>query len=112
MDGSTQRVAGDLGLIERMQMPTRDHQEGNPPKERMHDAQATRPDDRPCEWERAFTELTLLLPNWQLEGLERAASSRGVTTGQLLRRLIHNHLAGLDDATGQVTAVMAAQEDR
>ena len=76
----------------------------------MHDAQATGPDDRPCGWERAFTELTLLLPNWQLEALERAASSRGVTMGQLLRRLIHNHLAVLDDAAGQATVIKGARE--
>lgn len=33
-------------------------------------------------------ELPLLLPRWQAAALEEAAGSRGMTTGQLLRRYI------------------------
>lgn len=33
-------------------------------------------------------ELPLLLPRWQATALEEAAGSRGMTTGQLLRRYI------------------------
>lgn len=33
-------------------------------------------------------ELPLLLPRWQAEVLEAAASRRGMTTGQILRRVI------------------------
>lgn len=33
-------------------------------------------------------ELPLLLPRWQAMALEAAASSRGMTTGQMLRRVI------------------------
>jgi hypothetical protein len=66
--------------------------------ERMHDAQGTWPDDLPSGQEEESAVLVLLLPNCQLEALERAASGRGLTTGQLLRRLIRDCLAGLDDA--------------
>lgn len=33
-------------------------------------------------------ELPLLLPRWQADVLEAAASRRGMTTGQILRRVI------------------------
>lgn len=33
-------------------------------------------------------ELQLLLPRWQAAALENAARSRGMTTGQILRRVI------------------------
>jgi hypothetical protein len=33
-------------------------------------------------------ELPLLLPRWQAEVLEAAANRRGMTTGQILRRVI------------------------
>jgi hypothetical protein len=66
--------------------------------ERMHDAHGTWPDDLPSGQEEVFAELVLLLPNGQLEALVRAASGRGLTTGQLLRRLIRDGLVGLDDA--------------
>ena len=33
-------------------------------------------------------ELPLLLPRWQAQALEAAASRRGMTTGQILRRVI------------------------
>ena len=35
-----------------------------------------------------MVELALLLPNWQLEELETAAHDHGLTTGQMIRRLI------------------------
>jgi hypothetical protein len=41
----------------------------------------------------AVTEVSLLLPAWQMAALERCASSRGLTLGQLLRLLIRDHLA-------------------
>jgi hypothetical protein len=37
-------------------------------------------------------EVSLLLPAWQMAALERCASSRGLTLGQLLRLLIRDHL--------------------
>lgn len=37
-------------------------------------------------------ELSLLLPNKQLLELEAAARSHGVSTGQMLRRLINAYL--------------------
>jgi hypothetical protein len=61
--------------------------------ERMHDARGNWTDDLPSEQEEEFAELVLLLSNWQLETLERAASRRGLTMGQLLRRLIRDCLA-------------------
>ncbi|QEL14686.1 hypothetical protein [Limnoglobus roseus] len=33
-------------------------------------------------------ELPLLLPRWQAQALEAAASRRGMTTGQILRKVI------------------------
>jgi len=33
-------------------------------------------------------ELSLLLPRWQAEALEEAANNRGITAGQMLRKLI------------------------
>jgi hypothetical protein len=33
-------------------------------------------------------ELHLLLPLWQVEALEEAARARGMTTGQILRRVL------------------------
>ncbi len=33
-------------------------------------------------------ELQLLLPRWQAAELEKAATTRGMTTGQILRRVI------------------------
>lgn len=38
-------------------------------------------------------ELPLLLPRWQAEELEVAARERGMTTGQMLRRVIRELLA-------------------
>ena len=38
-------------------------------------------------------ELPLLLPRWQAAALEQAAQNRGMTTGQMLRRLIGDTLA-------------------
>lgn len=38
-------------------------------------------------------ELALLLPLWQAMELEAAASKRGMTTGQMLRRVIGELLA-------------------
>jgi hypothetical protein len=38
-------------------------------------------------------ELPLLLPRWQAAELEMAARERGMTTGQMLRRVIREVLA-------------------
>ena len=35
-----------------------------------------------------FAEVRLLLPNWQVNALESVAAAQGLTTGQLIRRLI------------------------
>jgi hypothetical protein len=37
--------------------------------------------------ENEIVELPILLPEWQVTALERAAQQRGMTIGQLLRRL-------------------------
>jgi hypothetical protein len=39
-------------------------------------------------------ELALLLPSWQATALEAAARSRGLTTAQMLRRLVRDFLPG------------------
>lgn len=33
-------------------------------------------------------ELSLLLPRWQVDALEDAANQRGMTTGQMIRKVI------------------------
>ena len=38
------------------------------------------------------TELSLLLPAWQIGALEQAAQAEGITVGQLLRRSINRTL--------------------
>ncbi|MBM3981021.1 MAG: hypothetical protein FJ304_12185 [Planctomycetes bacterium] len=43
--------------------------------------------------EQEVVELALLLPLWQAMQLEAAASRRGMTTGQMLRRVIGELLA-------------------
>jgi hypothetical protein len=37
-------------------------------------------------------ELPLLLPRWQVDALEEAASERGMTTGQMIRRVFSEML--------------------
>jgi hypothetical protein len=43
-------------------------------------------------------ELSLLLPRWQAEALEEAAYNRGITTGQMLRKLINTGLKSMPPA--------------
>jgi hypothetical protein len=43
------------------------------------------------------TELSLLLSGPQVGKLERLASSRGLTVGQLIRLVLWNYLRGLND---------------
>ncbi|MFO0848810.1 MAG: hypothetical protein U0871_09695 [Gemmataceae bacterium] len=42
-------------------------------------------------------ELQLLLPLWQAEAVEAAARRRGMTTGQMLRRVIADLFPPADD---------------
>jgi hypothetical protein len=95
MDGSGKRGA--------QRMAARAHQEGDPPGGRPHDARGSGPEGRPrgLGREDAVVELTLLLPSQQLEALEGAASRQEVTVGQLLRRLVRDGLAAMDDALGR-----------
>lgn len=44
-------------------------------------------------------ELALLLPRWQAEALEEAAYKRGLTAGQMLRKLIAVWLKSVEPAT-------------
>jgi Ribbon-helix-helix protein, copG family len=39
-----------------------------------------------------MTELSLLVPTWQLDQLERLARDEGLTLGQIIRRLINAFL--------------------
>ena len=45
--------------------------------------------------DQGLVELSLLLPQWQMEALEAAAHCRGLTAGQMLRRLIGGYCASL-----------------
>ena len=42
----------------------------------------------PARSDHEVVELMLLLPRWQADALEAAARARGMTTGQILRRVI------------------------
>lgn len=46
-------------------------------------------------------ELPLLLPRWQAQALEAAATRRGMTTGQILRRVIGDLFGNLPTAEEQ-----------
>jgi hypothetical protein len=46
-------------------------------------------------------ELPLLLPRWQAQILEAAAARRGMTTGQILRRVITDLFGNPPATTGQ-----------
>jgi hypothetical protein len=45
------------------------------------------------------TELSLLLPGWQVAALEAEAQSQGLTTGQMIRRLIRDFFLAARDLT-------------
>jgi hypothetical protein len=49
------------------------------------------PEATPC-FDAEVAELTFLLPGWQAAALEEAAQSVGMTTGQILRKLIQDFL--------------------
>ena len=42
-------------------------------------------------------EITLLLPGWQLTALENAAEARGMTSAQLVRRLLRDFILRQED---------------
>jgi hypothetical protein len=48
-----------------------------------------------------IVEVALLLPGWQVEGLEAEARHRGLTAGQLLRRLVHDFFNRADQSAGR-----------
>jgi hypothetical protein len=56
--------------------------------------------DAPVLFDEDMAELSLLLPGWQAAALERAARSSGLTTGQMLRRLVRDFLAVSDASYG------------
>jgi hypothetical protein len=47
---------------------------------------------RPHDLENEVAELSLLLPAWQIDALERAAQTEGITVAHLLRRVINRAL--------------------
>lgn len=52
-------------------------------------------DDHPfLAYDADIAELSVLLPGEQAQGLERAAHERGLTTAQMLRRLVQDFLRG------------------
>jgi hypothetical protein len=46
--------------------------------------------------DREMVELTLLLPSWQATSLEMAAQDQGLTTGQMVRQVIHDFFSDLN----------------
>jgi hypothetical protein len=64
----------------------------------MSAALAVGPNERLIESTRAdqeLVELALVLPRWQVDALAVAARGRGLTAGQVLRRLIGGYCATL-----------------
>jgi hypothetical protein len=54
-----------------------------------------------CEitpFDNEVVELNLLLPRWQAEALEEVANDRGLTAGQMLRKLIGLTLKDVEPA--------------
>jgi hypothetical protein len=51
-----------------------------------------------------IVEVALLLPDWQMAALERAAHLRGLTTGQMTRRLIRDFLSSAPGPEEPVTS--------
>jgi hypothetical protein len=43
-------------------------------------------------------EISVLLPGWQMAALEAAARDRGLTAGQIVRRIIRDYVMYLDGA--------------
>jgi hypothetical protein len=60
---------------------------------RMGAGPSPQPDDE-------VVELPLLLPRWQAEALEEAAHSRGLTAGQMMRKLLGQGLREIDPDHG------------
>lgn len=52
-----------------------------------HDTSMDTPSPFLFDSENEVVELPILLPEWQVVALERAARQRGMTIGQLIRRL-------------------------
>jgi hypothetical protein len=50
-------------------------------------------ENRTCMRDEEMTELSLLLPSWQVVEMEGEAHSRGLTLGQLIRLLVRDYLA-------------------
>ena len=53
------------------------------------------PGREPTRLDGGMVELSLLLPQWQVEALETAAHGQGLTAGQMLRRIIGDSLTPL-----------------
>jgi hypothetical protein len=49
-------------------------------------------DAHPSFAERDIVEIPLLLPSWQVEALAAAAQDRGMTVGEMMRRLLHDFI--------------------
>jgi hypothetical protein len=59
-----------------------------PPLAGWTDAAVGLPVGEPARLDHEVVELPLLLPRWQASAIEEAARSRGMTTGQMLRRVL------------------------
>ena len=55
---------------------------------------------QPARSDHEVVELQLLLPRWQAAALDAAARSRGMTSGQILRRVIADLFADESAAGG------------
>jgi hypothetical protein len=49
--------------------------------------------------EEEVVEIPLLLPGWQVSALATAADARGLTTGEMVRSLLREFIAGCDNET-------------
>jgi hypothetical protein len=53
--------------------------------------------------DREMLELSLLVPSWQMDALEKIAADEGLTIGQLLRRLVNRTIT---QAAGRQRAIV------
>ena len=82
------------------------------PEQRTGDGSSDVPVICSCDWAKAYTEVTLLMPDKLLQELEDVASGEGITTGQLLRVMIRAGLAALYGDSVAPPPDGAAEADR
>jgi hypothetical protein len=71
----------------------------------MNDRVTHLPGDEPgsISTDREVVEIPLLVPGWQVAALATAAQDRGLTAGEMLRGLLRDFIAGLEQRKAKKT---------